>query len=426
MAEDMPVRIAIFVSYLPPHIGGIETIAEEEIRALRLQGHEVSVITSACGSTSGLYSSDGNYVRRIPAWNYFESKTGSAFPVYTPMLLWHAFKAIRQAQIVHAHDAFYLTSMVAAVWARVLHKPLILTQHVDLVPHPNFLARAAQRLIYATFGDWVLHSSSRIIVLNSRVRSFVEHKGISADRIIFLPNGVNNSRFAPPKDSEKEDLRERYHLPPGNVLALFVGRFVPKKGFKNLLDVELPANVQQVFVGGGRPNGDYRRDHHFLGQISHDEIPEVFKCCDIFVLPSQGEGFPVAVQEAMASGLAVIMTDDPAYDEYYLDSTGITLIEPTADAIAKAIQTLAENADLRDAMGRYSRTYALEWFTLAAHVATLVDIYGSQIRTDPDRVGKVPTTLHRSAGQGRPQALMRASAQQSRGPTVAADGSPDR
>ena len=136
-AADARMKVAVFVSYMPPHIGGIEVAVEGQIKALVESGQTVTVITSACGSESGLSKYDGYELRRIPAWNYFEEKMGAVFPIYLPSLFWYGYKAVRSSDIVHAHDAFYLTSLTAAFWARVLRRPLILTQHVDLVPHSN-------------------------------------------------------------------------------------------------------------------------------------------------------------------------------------------------------------------------------------------------------------------------------------------------
>lgn len=374
------MKIAVFVSYLPPHVGGIEVVAESQVKALAAAGLNVSVITSACSSKPGLFKLNGYEIRRISAWNYFEEKMGVVFPVYSPSLLWHGYKAVRNADVVHAHDAFYLTSFTAALWARILRKPLILTQHVDMVPHPMKIVNLVQRIAYASTGRFILRSCKKVIVLNSRVKAFLIDRGIDEARIVFLPNGVDTSMFSPSTEQQKCALRRRYNLPEDKILALFVGRFVPKKGFAALLKVEAIKNLELVFAGGNAPDGYTRDDHHFLGAISREQAPDVFRMCDIFVLPSQGEGFPVTIQEAMASGLSVIMTDDPAYDPYGLDESLVKLVEPNTKSVTIALQSTVDDFKLQREKARYSRAYALEYFGLSTNMTQLLSIYRDQIK----------------------------------------------
>jgi len=372
------VKIAIFVSHLPPHVGGIEVVAEGQIKALVRAGHDVMVITSASGAKPGRSKSNGYEVRRIRALDTLEEKMGAVFPIYSPTIVWHAYRAVKKADIVHAHDAFYLTSLVAALWARVLGRPLILTQHVSFVPHPSKVVNLAERIVYASTGCFIWRSSEAIIVLNSRVREFLIDKGIEGSKIAFLPNAVDVDRFSPARQGEKCVLRRKYNLPEDRLLGLFVGRLVPKKGFAELLDLQEIENFELVFAGGEAPNGHARNDHHFLGCVSREHISEVFKMCDIFLLPSQGEGFPVTVQEAMACGLPVITTADPAYDLYKLDESLLKLVEPTISRLNAELQITAGDRELRLEMGMYSRSYAIEHFDLDTHVSQLLSIYNRE------------------------------------------------
>ena len=357
------MKIAIFASHLPPHVGGIEVAAESQIKALATAGHDVVVITSASGSKPGWSKSNGYEMRRIRAWDYLEEKFAAVFPIYSPTLIWHAYKAVKNADIVHAHDAFYLTSLVAAVWAWALRKPLILTQHVSLVPHPSKLVNLAQRVVYASTGCFIWRSSKAILVLNLRVKEFLMDRGIKESKIAFLPNGVDVNIFSPACQAEQCTLRRKYNLPEDRLLGLFVGRLVPKKGFAILMELKEIENFELVFVGGYAPKGNARNDHHFLGCVSREHIPEVFKMCDIFLLPSQGEGFPVTVQEAMACGLPVITTADPAYGPYKLDESLLKLVEPTTRRFHSELQIAANDA--RGLDWKWAGTLAhMPWSTL--------------------------------------------------------------
>jgi glycosyltransferase involved in cell wall biosynthesis len=248
-----------------------------------------------------------------------------------------------------------------------------------MVPHPRKIVNLMQKIVYASTGRFILRSSKKVIVLNSRVKAFLIGRGINEARIVFLPNGVDTKAFSPSTEQQKRALRRRYNLPEDKILALFVGRFVPKKGFTKLLRVEAIKNLELVFAGGNAPDGYTRDDQHFLGAISRKHAPDVFRMCDIFVLPSQGEGFPVTIQEAMASGLSVIMTDDPAYDPYGLDESLVKLVEPNTKSVTIALQATVDDFQLQQEMARYSRAYALEHFDLSTNITQLLSIYRGQI-----------------------------------------------
>jgi len=369
------MKVAVFVSNLPPHMGGLEIAVENQIKALSEAGHRVRVITSACSAESGAAFVDGYHIRRIPAWNFLEEKFQAPFPIFSPSLLYYAYRAVKAADVVHAHDAFYLTSLAAALWARILRKPLILTQHVDEIPHPRRIVRLGQQVVYATTGQFILRTSARIIVLNSRVKTFLTDKHVDEKKIVFVPNGINTDMFGPADETQQQSLREKLGLPLDKTLALFAGRFVPKKGFTKLMRLEPIEDLNIVFAGGHAPAGHTRTDHHFLGQVRHETIPEVFKAYDIFVLPSEGEGFPVTVQEAMAGGLAIITTDDPAYEWYNLSTDYIKLIRPTIENIREALADLSHNYLKQDAARQYTRDYAVRNFSLRANAEQLADVY---------------------------------------------------
>ena len=73
------MRVAYFVSYLPPHVGGIEIVVQNELKALAIAGYDAIVVTSSCGSRPGMSELDGHSVQRVPAWNYFrKNKMDSA------------------------------------------------------------------------------------------------------------------------------------------------------------------------------------------------------------------------------------------------------------------------------------------------------------------------------------------------------------
>jgi glycosyltransferase involved in cell wall biosynthesis len=392
--------VLIVSHYFPPHVGGIERVAAEEARRLTDAGHEVAVLTTSCGARPGdQITAEGFRLTRVRAWNGLERAAGVPFPVPAPGAVLVAWRRVRAADVVHLHDVTYLTSWLAAFAAWIMRRPLLVTQHVAVVPHPRPLVERIQRLVFAVSARTVLRRARAVIVLNSRVEEFLRGLGVPAERLRFLPNGVDTDLFSPPAPGERAALREAWQLPPDEVLALFVGRFVPKKGYQALLEAAGPEYtivlvggpapqepaVDGSVVDGSVPDGsvpdgsvpdgqvpDGRGKVRVLGSLEPAQLADVYRACDAFVLPSQGEGFPLTVQEAMASGLPVVTTDDPGYAGYGLDRDLVLLIPPSPPQIRAALLKVAASAQLRQRMGAYSRTVARERFSWGAHLDGLV------------------------------------------------------
>ncbi len=147
-------RVVIVSHYYPPHHGGIETVANNQAKQLAANGYDVSVVTSSVAKDEVNGKIDGVQVLRVKAWNGLE-KHGIPFPVFAPTLLTTLNRQIKQAEIVHIHDAFYMSSLCATIIARLRKKPLLLTQHVEMVPHSSKLTMIIEKIVYATSGRFI-------------------------------------------------------------------------------------------------------------------------------------------------------------------------------------------------------------------------------------------------------------------------------
>jgi D-inositol-3-phosphate glycosyltransferase len=379
------MRVLLVAHYFPPHVGGIENVVQGEAERLVAAGYAVAVLTTAVGAPPGVERTAAGYtVVRVPTWNGIERRFGVPFPVVGPLALRSALRWVRTADLVHCHDLLYMTTWLAALAAAVCRTPLVLTQHVHLVRHPSHAVELVQRVVYATIGRAVVRRAKRIAVLNGAVRAFLRQLGAPDEHMELVPGGVDTDVFSPATTDEKRVLRQRLHLPEDAVLALFVGRFVPKKGYDTVSAATGDGYVL-VLAGGPPPPGRAgRADVIFTGLLPHGEVANLFRACDVFVLPSVSEGFPVTVQEAMACGLPVVTTDDPAYDVYQLDRERMMFISPTVPAVRSGLQRLAADEALRRRMGRYSADVARTRFSWSEHIRILGRLYGEALDTVPD------------------------------------------
>ena len=369
------MKILIGIHYFPPHVGGMEIVAKTQATQLAAAGHEVTVLTSAADASPSTQQEHGYTLQRLGVWNWFERAMGVPFPVFGPSLIIQSFRRVQNADVVHLHDVFYETSWILALWALFLRKPVIVTQHVDMIPHPNPLVRFVQWAVYHTCGKFVFAVARRVAVLNSNVRDFLLRLGVPARKLVFMPNGVDFSLFHPDNSVDRTEVRTRYSLPLDQPIALFVGRFVPKKGFDKLLQAT-SAGYHIALAGGSAPDGmSSDTDKTFLGSRTPAELAELYNAVDMFVLPSEGEGFPLTVQEAMASQLPIVISHNPGYDIYELDNELCEQITPTIPTIRNTLTRLAGDGRLRARMADYSHRYAREHFSWDTNIRQLQAIY---------------------------------------------------
>ncbi|MFB7929177.1 glycosyltransferase family 4 protein [Streptomyces sp. NPDC056039] len=378
---EAPRRVLLVTHFYPPHLGGIERVAEAQARRLAGLGLEVTVVTS--GERTAETVENGVRIVRVRAWNGLESRFGVPFPLFGPGLARQMRRWARWADVVHVHDTFYPTSWAAARAARRAARPWLVTQHVDLVHHPSALVTAVQRAVYRLAGTRIWRGARAVFTLNARVADFVRGHGTAAELLRHLPNGVDTALYRPCRDAaERRATRAEFGLPPDRPLALFAGRLVPKKGYDIALAArERGTGFDLVLAGGGDasalPGG---QGVHYVGALPPDRLARLYRACDMFVLPSVAEGFPLSVQEAMAAGLPVVTTPDPGYAPYGLDERRFVFAEREPEAVAAQLSRLAADASLRTEMAAYSARYARAAFCWDAHAEALAAAYEEACR----------------------------------------------
>lgn len=307
------MQVLLVTHYYPAHRGGIELVAGElAARLAARHGVEFEWHASDCDPAPVLPG-----VRCVPAraWNAMERRLGFPYPLWSPAALRRLARAVRRVDAVHLHDCLYLPNLVASVAARLVGRPVLVTQHIGMVPYRNPLLRGLMFAAYRVLGRWVLGGAARVAFVSEAVRAYFARFVRFRVPPVFVATGVDTGTFRPPTPEARAALREELDVRPSVPLLLFVGRFVEKKGLPLLHELAraLP-EARWVFAGWGPldPQAWACANVTVVRGRSGASLASLYQAADLLVLPSRGEGFPLVVQEAMACGTPAIVSSETA------------------------------------------------------------------------------------------------------------------
>ena len=346
-------RALIVTHYWPPHVGGIERVAFVQAVALARRGWRVTVATSRLAGDCAVEHEGAIVVRRYPCWNRAEEALNVPVPLMGPAMFRDLVRLGSEADIIVAHGHAYIGSAYAAHAARKLRKPFVLIQHSPFIDYP-FPLSAVERLVDRTLGSYVIRAARRVVAVSTHTERFVQSIAPKADTIV-VRSGVDQDRFKPPPSRKREG---------GLPVILTVRRLVPRNGVDVLVRAwrreQLGDRAELVIAGDGPERstimglaaGD--ASIALRGYVSDDELADLYRNCDVFVLPSRsGECFGLVAAEAMATGLPVIATESGGITDLVEDGVNGVLV-PTNDSasLGQAIRVLIDDEGKRSRLSR--------------------------------------------------------------------------
>ncbi|WP_164689246.1 glycosyltransferase family 4 protein [Herpetosiphon llansteffanensis] len=369
------LHVAMIIQGYFPRIGGAERQLAALAPFLAAEGVAISVLTRRYAGFKPFEMIDNVPVHRLP----IPGPVPTAALVFTAAaipLLWRL-----KPNLVHAHEMFSpATTAIAAKQA--LGLPYAVTAHRS-GPLGDVL-RMQQR----PFGKGRLERITKTADAFFTISREIDHEfdqilGIEAERRHYVPNGVDPEKYHPISTEAKIALRRELNLPSEGPITLYAGRLSEEKRVRYLVEA-WPAvrakhpDASLLILGQGPEEAALKAKSSagvIFGGAVHN-VPPYLQAADVFVLPSIAEGFSVAMLEAMASELAVIITDvGGARDAINDGQNGLIIPPDDQPALEQALLAVLGNAAARQRMGQTARQRVQQEFALSVIAKRLRSLY---------------------------------------------------
>lgn len=323
-------------------VAGAETMCENLSVELKNKGNNVTVVS--------LYSEETIISKRLK-----ENSINVIFLDKKPGFDISIIRKIRriiyqyEIEVVHAHLYASLYAMIAAIKSKVFKR--FVTIHTIASNDNSKIGRLVNRFLFQK-------CNVTPIALTETIRdSIVKEYNVLPNKIPIIYNGIPINKYSPKKDYS---LLDRF-------VICHVGRFSKVKNHElmiytiNEIKNKIP-NIKLSFVGSGEQLELMKEKASGLGVLDivsfeglQADVKKYLEIADIFILPSEYEGMPMTLIEAMASGLPIIASNVGGIPDIVRPGIDGILIAPNIKELSDAIIELYSSKTLRESLGTSAR-----------------------------------------------------------------------
>ncbi|MBD2106263.1 MULTISPECIES: hormogonium polysaccharide biosynthesis glycosyltransferase HpsP [unclassified Nodosilinea] len=382
------MRILQIVPSISLIYGGPSQMVRGFAQGLAAAGAEVTILTTNANGDSGqsplavplgVPVQEENYTVR-----YFACSPWRRYKFSAGLLAW-LYQHAHEFDLVHIHALFSPLSTAAATVARDRGLPYVLRPLGTLDP-ADLQKKKRLKQIYGRLFEAPNIGGAAALHFTSPIEAEVSYRFGASTQDWVIPLGVQPPKALPV--DERQQILAQLGIPHNRPLLLYLSRLDPKKG----LDLLLPALEQltaqgvefHLVLAGGNPQdpayeqaiGDRLRatslgDRTALtGFVTGNTKAALLQAADLFVLPSYYENFGIAVAEAMAAGVPVVVSKGVYIWPDITSSGSGWVCDLSVDGVAQALVEALKDSAQRQLRGQRARAYAREcydWDAIAHH-----------------------------------------------------------
>jgi len=416
------LRIYVLTPAFLPEIGGQENHIHELAAGLIARGMQVLVVTRRFDRSHAARE----VLRTVPVVRFTptgETKGAGWRAVLPLMILLSKMMFLllrdRRRYDVVLVSGFNMLPLVAVIAGRLTGKrcavrpesPMELRYAIGVESLQKMGLPASSRLLNA-FGwtrRWAAKRVDHYIAISAEIRAGLKEAGVDPARITSIPNGIDMDKFSPASPARRRELRDRLGLPPSARILIYTGRLAITKGVMMLAEIwrdialECPdAHLVLVGTGFGSVDSCERELLEFIaanaltqrvtlpGNITN--VDEYLQASDLFVFPSDYEGFGLSILEAMAVGLPMVSTRVGVAADVAARYQPEFLVEPhDSSAFKDALRRLLAAPALRESIGARARLEVGAQYSMAAIAKRHIEVLAELTRGAPQAPAGLPS-----------------------------------
>jgi glycosyltransferase involved in cell wall biosynthesis len=388
-APGAAMKILHVIANLAPRYGGPSKACWEMARAVAQLGHEVSIYTTNQDGPGELeVPLDRSVYREGVEIRYFPIQAPRFWGTSLPLAL-ALRRKIPASDLVHIHSLYLFHNLVAGHWCRQYQIPYLVRPHGTLDPYIHRRHRGRKRLLELLFENRNLRRAAALHFTTAEEAQLAAPFTFQTPAVV-VPLGIDLGEFA--RMPEPGEFRRRHPEIGDKRIILFFGRINFKKGLDILAQafarVARIRKEAHLVIAGPDDDGYGARvrtwlaeagvlaQTSFTGMLLGPEKLAVLRDADLFVLPSYSENFGLAVIEAMAAGLPVIISDKVnIWREVQAGGAG-RVIPGDAAVLAGEILELLDRPEAARRLGQAGRSLVEERFQWPRIARSLAEAYG--------------------------------------------------
>jgi len=385
-----PLKICFLAEIFYPEVkDGLTQHAYQLAESLISAGAELFVITRKMGQESRKFELVGNVpVRRIPPIGRLKGKGWNAV---LPLMRLLTLIPILLIRYIKRYDIIFVSGVkilsIPAILMSIgfgktsvirIESPSELYEDISSDSLRRMKISKSSRIIKLLFKtrNYLVRKADCFIAISSEIRQQLIDIGVDDNKILCISNGINIKKFSPVPANIKSGLRQKLSLPEDAIIVVYSGRLVVSKGILLLLEVWKQLllqnnNIHLLLVGSGKGSFDdcdreaydymvkqkLEKNVSLTGSV--DNVNEYLMASDIFVLPSDYEGFSLALLEGLACALPSIATKvGGAADIIQNYKNGLLINPKDKEGLKTAIEWMLEQRPQWETMGKRARESA--------------------------------------------------------------------